>query len=223
MDPRDAFITQLMSDFDEIAPGHLMGDYYRTYLTKLSAAQMSEVVRKIENGEEYLPLVNPNLSGVVLSVDRNLKIGKKWGWNFFPRIWITDPSDPDVTYLSNPKYLVIPLPVRRQAQTSEAGLSTPLDNNQQDELTGQVTGVSKSSAMTAPEVQILGNEQLYNTLEEFLKPRGGDNKAYQAMEKSIIQTGTGTLAEARAAGTRAKSADTLSVLMKYGAHLGNTL
>ena len=222
MGNRAAFIDVLLASFDEICPGHGNDLFYRSYLASISDKEFEQIVLKIESGEEFLPLVIPNLSGPKMSVERNLEIARKWDVSFFQKIWMTDPADPDVVYLTPHEYFIGKIPVRRQAQTLDAGLSSPLDNSQIDQFTGQVTGISKSSAMTVPEAQILGNEQLYKTLEEFMDPRGGNNAGAQLLERAIIETGKGGLVDSDKAKGRAKSVSTGNILLT-AAHLGNTL
>lgn len=219
---RKAFVQSFLSDLELICPGHGNEVFYNDYFDRLSDKEFDQLVADIKDGTYMLPLIVPNLKKAKLNVERNLKLAEKWGHPFWQKLWLVDPADTSVQYLSNPEYLVLKVPVRRQAQTLDAGLSTPMDNNQVDEMTGQVTGASKSSAMTAPEVQILANDELYAVLEEFLKPRGGDQAAYNAIERSIIETGVGTLKQGAAVGSRPKSTETLGTRMK-AAHLGNNL
>jgi hypothetical protein len=219
---RQVFIDELMKGFDQICPGHKCAAIYVPWLKSMSDKEFQALMSDIESDKYVIPLIIPNLGKSRLNVARNLKVGKSWGYEFFERIWITDSADPTVQYLSNKKYLIGEIPVRRQSQTSEAGLSTPMDNSHVDELSGAVTGLSKSSAMTAPEIQVLGNEGLYSTLEEFLSPRGGNAAAYQLMEQEIIDTGTGSLATARKSGQRVKSVEVAGILLK-AAHLGNSI
>ena len=222
MPNRQVFIDELMKGFDRICPGHGCAAVYVPWLKSMTEKEFNSLIDDIESGAYIIPLIVPNLSDHRLNVDRNIKLGKEWGHEFFQRIWITDPADPGVVYLSNPKYLIGEVVVRRQAQTSEAGLSTPMDNSHVDELSGAVTGLSKSSAMTSPEIQVLGNEGLYKTLEEFLGPRGGNAAAYQLLEQEIIDTGSGSLATAKKSGTRVKSVEVAGILLT-AAHLGNSI
>ncbi|MNZ76475.1 hypothetical protein D3C78_949820 [compost metagenome] len=60
------------------------------------------------------------------------------------------------------------------------------------------------------------------TITELIKFRGGDSKAFNAMNRSIIDTGTVNLEYLSQFGTKVKSVTTLSVLLKT-IHLDNTL
>lgn len=222
MSNREAFINSLLKDLDSILPGHGNDKFYRNYLEGLSAAQFGQLVDSIEKDEFILPLFSPNLNKAKLSLERNLDLGKKWGHEFFQQLWLTDPLDPTTTYLTPKKYLILDLPMRRQAQTLAKKMSVPLDDTHIDDITGQASGASKGSSVSFPELQMLYAHGLDAAIVELIKVRGGDNEAYRRFDKAIVDTGAGTLTEATAGNTRVKSVETLSALLK-GAHLGNTL
>lgn len=222
MSDRKAFIDSLLKDFDSILPGHGNDKFYRDYLEGLSNAQFEQLVSAIESDEVILPLFAPNLGKAKLNIERNLSLGKKWGHEFFQQLWLTDPQDPSTTYLTPKKYLIIDLPMRRQAQTLSKKMSVPMDDTHMDDLTGQVTGDSKGSSVSFPELQMLYAHGLESTIVELIKVRGGDNEAYRQFDKAIVDTGAATLSEVTGGNTRVKSVKTLSALLK-GAHLGNNL
>ena len=68
-------------------------------------------------------------------------------------------------------------------------MSVPDNDKQIDGLTGQVTGDSKSSSVTNPEIQILAARGLDATLEEFVNVRGGNIAAYSDFKRQAEETG----------------------------------
>lgn len=172
-------------------------------------------------GRQTLNYYAPNLSKNKLMLERNLKLAEELGHAFFEQLWITDPQTGE-TYLTPHKHLVMDLPVRRQAQIHEKKASIPMNSKSVDELSGQVTGESKGSKLSFPELQAQVSQELDMTILEEIKIRGGDQKAYQEFEKRMIETGSCSQADLLAMGTRAKSTDTTSALLK-GMHLGNNL
>lgn len=174
-----------------------------------------------DQGRQTLTYYAPNLSKTKISVKRNLEIAEKIGHKFFERLWLTDPQT-GVTYLTPNEYMVIDLPVRRQAQVLIKKVSIPMDNNSVDELSAQPTGDSKGGKLSFPELQAQVSQQLDRTIIEEIKIRGGDEKAFQEFERRMIETGSVSQEELLRLGTRVKSTQTLSNLLK-GMHLDNNL
>jgi hypothetical protein len=106
-------------------------------------------------------------------------------------------------------------PLRRQAQLLVKKISIPEDNKSINDLTGQPssTGKSRGSKISYPETQIMAALNLDNSLIEMLKYRGGDQKGFIAMNKSISQTGGVSLDALSKLGTRVKSTDTLRTFL----------
>lgn len=191
-------------------------------LNQLSDTAFDSYMKKLRDGEEYIPYYMPTLSKVKITSEKNLKIGKKIGVKFFQRLWLTDSATGN-TYLTPLKYLVIDLPFRRQQQHLIKKASIPKDNKHVDELTGQVTGKnSKGSSMSFPEMQILYSQGLNESIRELYKFRGGDEVAHRNLVRNIITTGDNSLDNADDGVSRPKSTETLSILLK-AAHLANNL
>lgn len=201
----------------------------RQRLESLSDEQFADYMRRLrkpknaeeEQGRQTLTYYAPNLGKTKLRVARNLEIAEKIGHPFFERLWITDPQT-GVTYLTPNRYLVCDLPVRRQAQLLVKKVSIPTDNNTVDELSGQPTGDSKGGKLSFPELQAQVSQQLDRTVIEEIKIRGGDEKAYQTFERRMIEQGSVSQDELLRQGTRVKSTETLSILLK-GMMLDNNL
>ena len=218
---RKAATRELLKYIDKILPGGENVKVYEEQLGKLTDAEFDAYMEKLESGEETLFLVAPNLAKNRLSVERNLEIAKELNHNFFERLWLTDPHT-GTTYLAPIPYLVVDLPLRRQAQLLNKKISIPDNNDHIDEMTGQPTGPSKGSKLSFPELQTLYAQGLDRTIEELIKFRGGDTEAFRQMNAEMINKGSVSLDALADKGTRVKSTETLSVLLK-SMHLDNNL
>ncbi|WP_201285368.1 hypothetical protein, partial [Klebsiella pneumoniae] len=86
-------------------------------------------------------------------------------------------------------YLVIDVPLRRQVQLLQSKATIPENNKHIDDLSGQSTGPSKGSKISFPELQVLFAQGLDSTITELIQFRGGDAKAFNAMNRAIIENG----------------------------------
>lgn len=218
---RKAATKELLKYIDKILPGGDNVKLYEEQLGKLTDAEFDAYMAKLESGEETLFLVAPNLAKNRLSVERNLEIAKELNHNFFERLWLTDPHT-GTTYLTPIPYLVVDLPLRRQAQLLNKKITIPDNNDHIDEMTGQPTGPSKGSKLSFPELQTLYAQGLDRTIEELIKFRGGDTEAFRQMNAEMINKGSVSLDALATNGTRVKSTETLSILLK-SMHLDNNL
>lgn len=220
---REKAIRAFLDDLEQILPGHKNREIYETYFATLDDAAFHNLMVRLQAGELTLPLYVPNASTPRLDHEQLLKTAKLWGHRFFERVWVKDPTDPSVEYLTPKEYLTIELPFRRQAQTLKKKMSVPMSDTVIDDLTGQSTGESKGSAISLPELQVLRAEgHLDPVILELIKVRGGDAAAYRQMEKTLLETGSASLEPALRLGTLPKSTQTLSALLKSG-HLANNL
>lgn len=205
-----------------ILPGSINTQIYKDIFKVMSDEDFDQWIKDLESGARYLAVVAPEKTGPSLSVERNLDLAEKWGHNFFERIWM-DPQNGSPSYLSNDPYLVVDLPLKRQAQFLIKKISIPEDNRSIDTLTGQPTGKSKGSKISWPELQILAALGGFdNTITEFFKFRGGDLQGFNAMNHMIAQTGGVSLDSVGSLGTKVKSVQSLSTLLT-SAHLRNSL
>ncbi len=173
---------------EKIAPGGENAAIYKTKFAAMSDDDFEAMIKGIETGEITLPIIAPNFSKVKLTVANNLKLGEELGHKFFQRVNVP-PKNGLPGYLTPIPYLILDLPVRRQAQLLEKKISIPEHNNSVDDMTGQPTGASKGSRVTYPEIQVLAAMGLNESLLEFLKYRGGDEKGFNAMNIMIGRSG----------------------------------
>jgi len=218
---RKACEAEIIKWVSKLDPSGKSTDVYKEMFGKMSDKDFDDYIAAIEAGQDYISVICDNLNGKQVNTDNNLKVAKEMGYEFFHRLWLTDDVSGQV-FLTNHKYLCLHLPVRRQIQTLVNKISIPEDNRHLDELTDQPVGVSKGSSLSLPEIMVLYAQGLEKGIEEMIKFRGGDLKAMNAMDKEIINTGGVKMETISHLGTRVKSAETLSTMLK-AMHLDNNL
>lgn len=219
---RKAAEEEVFNVLESLLPGSQNTSIYRNIFAAMPDEEFERFINELESGERPLAIIAPELGPVTLDVSRNLDVADKWGHNFFERIWM-DPQNGSPPYLSNDTYLVVELPLKRQAQFLIKKISIPEDNRSIDNLTGQPTGKSKGSKISWPELQILASlGEFDNTIEEFIKVRGGDLTSFNAMNHMISTTGGVSLKSISALGGKVKSVQSLSTLLT-SMHIANTL
>ena len=192
----------------KLLPGSSNPQMYEDAFSGMDDEQFENFINGLDNGSIKLAIIAPIMNENSLTVDRNLAIAKELGHEFFERIWM-ESKEGSAPYLSPVSYLVVDLPLRRQAQLLVTKISIPEHNRSVDNLTGQPTGDSKGSKISYPEVQILAALNLDKTLTEFIKYRGGDIQGFNAMNESIAKTGGVSQDAIAALGTKVKSTDAL--------------
>ena len=206
---------------DKIAPGGENKKIYSDMFSKMNDQKFHEFMLNLKNKVTRLAIIKPNFPEVRIKLEDLFKVGDSLGYNFFKRIWVPAQGG-NRAYLTPIPYLVVDLPLRRQAQLLSKKISIPKDNNTVDDFTGQPTGDSKGSKVSYPEAQVLMAMGLKTSLTELLKYRGGDEKGFNAMNNSIDKTGTVNLAEIERYTSGVTSIHTLKALLN-AMMLKNTL
>lgn len=217
---RKAFEAEVIKWISKLA-GEENKKLYEELFSGMDDLEFDEFVKDLETGKKKLSVITPNFSNNKVSIANNLKIAKEMGHDFFKRIWIPAKNGAP-TYLTPMKYMVITLPIRRQAQLLDKKISIPEDNNSVDNMTGQPTGKSKGSKVTYPEVQVLAAMNMQHSLHELMKFRGGDAKGFNAMNTIISRTGEVNQSHVEMYSGTVKSTHSLKVMLS-GMHLKNTL
>lgn len=221
MSNRKAAEKTILALLQEWCPGNPNVAIYETLFASMNDKAFDALMQGIEQGTSTLAYIEPNLTkGPRVNLKSNLKFIRKLGHEPFQKIWMHN-TDGTRT-LSNFSYLVLPYPVRRQAQHLVKKISIPKHNRTVDDFTGQPTGDSKGSKLTYPEIGVLDALGLKNTLEELLVYRGGDTKGFAAMNNAINDTGSVNFEEIEDRRSGVESVKTLSAFLK-AAHVGNNL
>lgn len=208
---------------EAILPGGGNKEIYEDFFSKMSDKQFDEWMEDIHFGRERPFIYAPINSKVRLNIQRNFNIAKKIGHNFFERVWVDhkDPNRPK--YLTNVPYIIIEIPLRRQAQLLVKKISVPENNKSIDQTTGQPSGKqSKSAKITYPELQILMGMNLPNSVLELMKYRGGDKGGFNAMNRVISNDGSVSMKSISQYATGVESTKTLNAYLT-SMHLKNTL
>lgn len=211
--------AELLSGIDAILPGSDNVQIYKDLFASMDDKAFDKFMRGLEDGSIIPPIVAPNftkgrtdIKQVKLSVKRNLELAKLWGHNFFERIWFTSDDDRPA-YLSNEYYLIVDLPLRRQAQLLTKKISIPEDNKSIDDFTGQPTGKSKGSRLSFSEVQLMASWKMDNSILELMKLRGGDVASFNAMNALLSRNGSVSQAAVKPFGGKVRSTETLHTLL----------
>jgi len=160
---------------------------YKDRFKSMNNKEFDNFMLDLEKGKIKLSIIAPNNSNVKLDAEKNMKIAKSLGYDFFQHIKINNMG---TEYITPNKYMVLNIPVRRAAQLLTKKISIPTDDKAIDLTTGQVTGRSKASKITMPELQLLTSMGLKDSVVELMKIRGGDLGAKNAMTKLLLKQGS---------------------------------
>lgn len=187
----EAVILDWVSDIDKSGKNT---ERWKAKFSQMDDKQFAKFMDDVKHGRDYVSLIYPNYSDVKISTANNIEVAKKRGVKLFQRIWMTDPVT-GRKYLSNEEYPVFHLPVRRQIQMAKSKFSYAKNNTKFDVLTGQPTSVSAAGSISYPEVLVLHARGLDKVVEEMTWARGGNERAFRAMNQIIRQQGSVSLAE----------------------------
>lgn len=173
---------------DKILPDSPNTEHWKKTLEEMSDSAFDRFMQDLRDGKVTLSIEVPNMGKHRLNTERNLDIANELGFEFYHRIKF-GPSEDRPGYITPIKYLVVQLPIRRQAQHLQKKISIPADNNSVDIFTGQPTGKSQGSKMSYPEGLVMLSNGLEKSMIEVMKYRGGDRGGFNALNDSIIKTG----------------------------------
>lgn len=211
---RKAAQDYLLNFIEQLCPGGENRKIYEQAFSQMSDAEFDKLMQAYESGEARPCVYAPNFSKTSkLSLERNIALGKRMGHEFFEKIWVY-PDDPQTPpYLTPVPYMVLELPVRRQAQILKKKMSVPVDNKSIDQLTGQPAGDSRAARISYPELQVMRGMGLDYSLLELIKYRGGDIKGFNAMNDAIARDGTVTMKSIEHLASGVESTKTLRVYL----------
>lgn len=212
----------ILKNIEKILPGSGNKEYWEEKLSSMSDKAFGEFMDKLASGDETLFINVPNGAKKKLSVSRNVDHARELGHEIFQHLILTEPNT-GTKYKTPKKYMVIDLPVRRQAQMLKKKASIPDGSRRIDELTGQAVKPSTGSRLSFPELQALKAQGLNRSIEELIKFRGGDRKAFAAMSRQISELGEVSQDTIKAAiDSAVTSTQTLSAYL-LAMHLDNNL
>jgi len=200
------------------------GDNLKLYQKKfedMDDKQFDAFMADLKAKNTRLVVVMPNGSKEKVDVGRNFEIARSLGREPFEQVWVPA-TQGTRKYLTPIPYLVMPMPVRRQAQMVSKKISLPEDVNSVDHVTGQPTGKSKGAKVSAPEVKVLASMGLDKTLNELMSIRAGDAGGYRALSTFIERTGYASIEQIEPYRTGVKATQAMSHYLK-AAHLSNNL
>lgn len=202
----------LIKSIEEIAPGIGNKELYEDMFKDMSDSAFSLLMKRVEEGSFTFPIFIPNSKSKVVSVERNLKIGKRLGYDFFTRLKISGREGlPDT--ITPVKHLVLDLPLRRASQMGSKKISVPDDSRVIDHMSGQATGSSKGARISYPELLLLAGMGLDKTLEELVTVKGGDAGAFRAYNAIVAKYGKVNLKTVRNYYTGVTSVSTLRTFL----------
>jgi len=195
---------------------------YRDLFKSMTNEQFDKFMVDLRDKKTTLGVIIPNGSKTIkVSIENNLKLAKELNFDFFQHLQVS--ANGNIPAYTTPnKYMVMRLPIRRAAQLLSKKISIPEDSKSIDSLTGQVTGKSKASKLTLPEVQILLGLGLNDSIKELMKIRGGDLGASNAHDAMLYKQGYATQAEIEKYSTKVVSTKTLKSYLN-GMHIRSTL
>lgn len=222
MSNRKAATEYILANIHKLLPDGVNRDLYTTFLNNMNEREFAAFMTDLKDSKKILKLIAPNGGKVKLNVERNLKLAKELGHDFFQHLILTDKAT-GLTYRTPKKYLVLKLPNRRQFQTLINKMSVASTQSVVDQYTNQPTGSSsKTSSLSAPEMNMLKVQGFQHSIVEFIKNRGGDSKALYAMNRLIFRNGSVSQAIIDTLNTKPKSTVVLDVFLT-SAHIRNTL
>ena len=178
----------------------------------MNDTQFGEFMEHLRKKECQLNIVMPNMKKTPKIPDL-LEAAKYVGLELSHRLWLPDKTRPGKKFLTNEKYLVLEIPVRRAQQEWDKKLQVPSRDTHIDALTGQVILDDRACHLSMPEIQALSTRRLDKTLAEFIKIRGGDVMAYGDFKRQLEESGEAR-SESLDPRTRARAATMSHILLQ---------
>ena len=185
---------------------------WKTFFAGLDDKGFEKFMQNLADKKVAMNLVMPNMKKT-LRIQDLLEAARAVDYKTSHRLWMPDRTRPGKKYLTNERYLVLTLPIRRAQQEVDKKLSVPERDNKVDALTGQVVSVDKASSISAIEIQSLHVRGLDQTLSELVRVRGGDINAYGDFSRQLEENGSAKLSSLDPR-TRARAATIGKVLLE---------
>ena len=196
-------------------------ELYEGLFKSMSDKDFDQFMQDLRDKKATLSVIVPNGSNIKVDIKNNFKLAQELGFDFFQHLHV-DATDDIPAYTTPIKYMIVKFPVKRAAQLLSKKISIPEDNKKIDTLTGQVTGGSKSSKLTNPELQILLGLGLKKSIVELMKHRGGDLGSNNAMNNILFNYGSVTQDDLDQYSSKVESTKTLKSYFQ-AMHIKSTL
>ena len=182
------------------------------FFGSLDDKKFVEFMNNLKQKKCAIYVIAPNMKKV-LKISDLLEAAKKVGLKTSHRLWLPDKTRPGKYFLTNEKYLVLELPIRRAQQEWDKKISVPSRDTHVDALTGQVIMDDRACNISAPEIQSLSVRGLDKVLIELVKVRGGDVQAYGDFKRQLEENGEARL-DSLDPRTRARASVIAKVLLQ---------
>ena len=211
----EKMIYEVVNVMDPPREGQTAGDNCRRWQSLLSSMddkQFAKFIEHLRKKECQLNIVMPNMKKTP-KIPNLLQAAKMVGLKTSHRLWLPDRTRPGKRFLTNEKYLVLEIPIRRAQQEWDKKLQVPSRDSHVDALTGQVIMDDKACHLSTPEIQSLSTRGLEKTLQELVRVRGGDVVAYGDFNRQLQESGEAKL-ESLDPRTRARASVISHVLLQ---------
>ena len=105
----------IIDNVESLLPGGGNAEIYKGLFKSMNDEQCDKFMENLADGSVKLSIIAPNLSSKKLTMENNYAVADRLGHNFFERVWM-DGKNGAPRYLSKEPYMIIDLPMRRQAQ-----------------------------------------------------------------------------------------------------------
>jgi len=161
---------------------------YLDLFKKMNDKEFKEFMEWLKD-DNILNVIVPHDKGVTnITIENNMKVAKELGYDFFQYVFI-GPTGDEPRRRSSKKYMQYILPFRRTKQTVLKGVSVSENDKKVDVLTGQMSGDSRSSRISYPEMQLLVGMGMTESVLEIASDRGGDPGAYRVLKQALLKYG----------------------------------
>lgn len=204
----EAYVLKVMSLLD---PAGDNTKRWKEFFASLDDRKFAEFMELLRKKDYQINLVMPNMKKP-LKMSDIINAAAAIDLKLAHRLWLTDKVS-GRKYLTNERYLVLTLPIRRAQQEWDKKLSVPSRDKTIDSLTGQVVGDDKGASLSNIEIQSLGVRGLKQTMLELVRVRGGDVTAYGDFKRQLQESGHAEM-QLLNPNTRVRSADIAKMLLR---------
>lgn len=182
------FIKYIVENMAKIESNNITPALLKAKLESMSDKEIHNLYLKLKEEKMYLPFYIANEQEQKIDIRRWIKLAKELGVDTFVKLVQEDPNTGQ-RYVTDVEYWVAMFPGRRHLHYLDAKRTIAKDNKTRDTLTGQVTGPSKGSSFSKPQLGGLLSRGCISNALELNKYRGGDISGGREMNKQLISSG----------------------------------